>query len=93
MDGSQLADFLRTGREALQPEDVGLGVQRHPGRHRETVTERNRRSQLRSQAGHDLLGGRAAVTELAALRFAVAAVSCGSRHRLTGRLAVASPSL
>ena len=67
--------------------------QRHPGRHRETVTERNRRSQLRSQAGHDLLGGLAAVTELAALRFAVASVSCGSRHRLTGRLAVASPSL
>ena len=49
------------------------------------MTGRDRRSQLRSQAGHDLLGGLAAVTELAALRFAVASVSCGSRHRLTRR--------
>jgi hypothetical protein len=32
----------------------------HPGRHREIVTARNRRSQLRSQARHDLLGGKAA---------------------------------
>ncbi len=35
------------------------------------MTGRNRRSQLRSQAGPDLLGGRAAVTELAAPRLAV----------------------
>jgi hypothetical protein len=56
------------------------------------VTDRNRRSRLRSRAGHDLLGGLTAVAELAGTAIRGGARIMRQPTPLTGRLAVASPS-